>query len=164
MGNSLIKFGIDLGGAEGGGAEVRVCGAGLRSAVPARKGSGKEPEPGGDGCGLWSGPPHRRARGLLLTPQSRGRGRKIYYPSTILLSVCSLLWPRHFICWFLFSECMLPICYSNSCYNSWAIGLIFYWAELKRMHFNKKPEQYTNGLTLMYLHKDELYGLAWHDF
>lgn len=58
-------------------------------------------------------------------------------PIAILLSVCSAVWPCHFICCFLFSECMLPICYSNSCYNSWAMGLVFYGAELKRMHFNK---------------------------
>lgn len=162
MGNSLIKSGIEGRGEAGGvyGAEVRVGGARLRSHSPA----GKGPGPGRDGSGLRAGPPRDHAGGLLPTPQRRGRGRKIYYPAAILLSVCSPLWPCHFICWFLFSECMLPICYSNSCYNSWAIGLVFYWAELKRMHFNKKPEQYTNGLTLMYLHKDELYGLTWHDF
>lgn len=57
-------------------------GQGCAPAVPARKGPGKvpEPEPGADGCGLWARPPHHRADGLLLTPQSRGRGRKIYYP------------------------------------------------------------------------------------
>lgn len=52
-------------------------------------------------------------------------------------------WPCHFICCFLFAECMLSICYANSCYNSCATGLVFYksWVrrEWGRMHFNKTP-------------------------
>lgn len=42
-------------------------------------------------AGMAHGPPHDLAGGLLLTPQIRGCGRKIYYPSAILLSVCSPL-------------------------------------------------------------------------
>lgn len=93
MGDSLIKSRMDLGVRRGAARRCVSVGQGCAPAAPARKGPGKVLElgPGGDGCGLRAGPPHDRADGLLLTPQGRGRGRKIYYPTAILLSVCSPL-------------------------------------------------------------------------
>lgn len=105
---------------------------------------------------------------------------KIYYSAAIFLSVCTLPWPCYFICWFLFSECMLSICYSNSCYNSWPIGLMFYWewVKKKKRRWQKKKKKtrqeciliktlFSN--TLMAWHwciciEMNYTGLAWRDF
>ncbi len=102
--------------------------------------------------------------------------RDIYYSTAIFLSVCTLPWPCYFICWFLFSECMLSICYSNSCYNSWPIGLMFYWEWVKKRRQKEKRTRQECILikslfskTLMGWHwciciEMNYTGLAWRDF
>lgn len=106
----------------------------------------------------------------LWFPGLRPTDRKNLLLHCHLLSVCPppAAWPCHFICCVLFAECMLSICYVNSCYNSWATGIAFYKSrvqrEWQRIHFHKKnPQRHTNGLTPRYLHRDELQrdALTW---
>lgn len=77
----------------------------------------------------------------LWFPGSCRTGRKNLLLRCHLLSVCTPAWPGHFICCFLFAECMLSICYVNSRYNSCAKGITFYKSrvqrEWQRMNFYK---------------------------